>query len=1196
MRLRNNIFKVFIISLIVIMIIPFTVNATSINLAIDQFRGIDSDGTYIAYALADQYIYKIYEIENNSNDYDKAIYCLDVGRGFGSNTSEWGLNKSKEYNQSLDMLNDSDKQIIKNYEKTYNASFSDDDYEKVLKILKNIYIPSAISKDEFLRKMIKDYNSQDYYITQKDIEVAQQLAIWHYTNESTITGDRTFGSLLGDTGITDIYTAIYSNEGKTNLAEILTYVNSKLSYDEDLYSLGNYKYYKLSDICRAYNELYVQEEITDTTIIPDNYRGMWNRFVGINKLYTSFLSIAESSESETQSNQKPLEISEDTPTIEKVEDNYIIGPFRINKNNDDYKNFNATITDENGNNITNYTLLDSSKNVTLKTLEELIGEDFYIQIKNDVEFKNVKFAFTAKYDVTDIKYWTNATSVSSTQPVVIVEKTQKDLGGQKEAQIPEIVNKIVEKIWDDKDNQDEIRPTSIKVILKADGEDYGKQIELSETNNWRYEWKDLEKYKDGKEINYTVEEVGEIEGYVSTSKIEGNKTIITNTHTPKKSIDLALRKFISSVGNTKYDRIPTVDFTKLIPNGTEKTARYEHTKTPVGVKIGDIVTYTIRVYNEGEVDCYVGKVTDYLPEELTFISELNPTSDEIKDATEFNAGYGWTIDGATGAISTDVLSRNTELASMQKIICDEQSRESALLKAFDGKNLDYIDLKVKCKVNDKAKAGEKITNIAEITKYEDEVGNEIEKDRDSEPSNFPDEKKNNKYEGNGEDRGYWMGQQDDDDFERLILQQFDLALRKYISDIDGKQTTLREPVPDTSKLNKKDDKANTITTAEYNHIKTPITVVRGSIVTYTIRVYNEGDIDGYAEEITDYLPPELEYIEKSEINEKYGWKLSKDGRTVTTNYLRYKYGKTDNLLKAYDEEKGILDYREVKIQCKVKQTAPYQKNITNLAQITEDCDLKGEEIEDRDSIPNDNFELPEDKDLPKYKDDELEKSYVPGQEDDDDFEKINVVYFDLALRKIVSKAIVIEESGQTITETNHKFEDDPEAIVKVDLGRKRLNKLTVKFEYQIRVTNEGLIEGYAKEVKDYIPEGLEFNAEDNPLWKEVSEGVIITDVLKDTLLKPGESKVVTVLLTWKNSQDNLGLKVNTAEISKDYNEFNTPDIDSVPDNKKEGEDDIDDAPVMLSIALGNGKTYMGLTLLILITTGAGIFLIKKYVL
>lgn len=44
---------------------------------------------------------------------------------------------------------------------------------------------------------------------------------------------------------------------------------------------------------------------------------------------------------------------------------------------------------------------------------------------------------------------------------------------------------------------------------------------------------------------------------------------------------------------------------------------------------------------------------------------------------------------------------------------------------------------------------------------------------------------------------------------------------------------------------------------------------------------------------------------------------------------------------------------------------------------------------------------------------------------------------------------MITENGETtVTETNHKFEDAPEEIVKVDLGRKNLKNVTVKFEYQ----------------------------------------------------------------------------------------------------------------------------------------------------
>ena len=76
----------------------------------------------------------------------------------------------------------------------------------------------------------------------------------------------------------------------------------------------------------------------------------------------------------------------------------------------------------------------------------------------------------------------------------------------------------------------------------------------------------------------------------------------------------------------------------------------------------------------------------------------------------------------------------------------------------------------------------------------------------------------------------------------------------------------------------------------------------------------------------------------------------------------------------------------------------------------------------------------------------------------------------------------------------------------------------------------------------------------------------------------------------------MGLKVNTAEISKDYNESHTPDIDSTPDNKVPGEDDIDDAPVILVPRTGQIRLYIGLTTLVLAIFAAGVYAIKKYVL
>ena len=68
--------------------------------------------------------------------------------------------------------------------------------------------------------------------------------------------------------------------------------------------------------------------------------------------------------------------------------------------------------------------------------------------------------------------------------------------------------------------------------LLADGEDTNKTLTLSSDNNWTSSFSELAKYKDGKEIVYTIEEVG-VEGYEAS--IAGNAATgftVANSHTP----------------------------------------------------------------------------------------------------------------------------------------------------------------------------------------------------------------------------------------------------------------------------------------------------------------------------------------------------------------------------------------------------------------------------------------------------------------------------------------------------------------------------------------------------------------------------------------------------------------------------------------------------------------------------------------
>jgi len=206
--------------------------------------------------------------------------------------------------------------------------------------------------------------------------------------------------------------------------------------------------------------------------------------------------------------------------------------------------------------------------------------------------------------------------------------------------------------------------------------------------------------------------------------------------------------------------------------------------------------------------------------------------------------------------------------------------------------------------------------------------------------------------------------------------------------------------------------------------------------------------------------------------------------------------------------------------------------------------------------------------------------------------------FDLALRKWVTHAIVTENGQSIIYETGHRAEDDPEAIVKVDLKKSKLGNVKVQFKYSIRVTNEGEIAGEAREITDHIPAGLKFVQEDNPGWTTTSdERIVKTRLLEGVTLQPGESAEVEILLTWINSEDNMGVMINTAEISEDYNKYGVHDIDSTPGNYKWGEDDIDDAPVMITVKTGSeiiGYVSIGVGFMSIITIGA--VLIKRRIL
>ena len=105
-----------------------------------------------------------------------------------------------------------------------------------------------------------------------------------------------------------------------------------------------------------------------------------------------------------------------------------------------------------------------------------------------------------------------------------------------------------------------------------------------------------------------------------TSTISKDKTTITLKMKNEPSYDLALRKFITSINGKAptVTRVPSIEASEIaaLKNSTKTTAVKSHPKNALVVTTGDKVVYTIRVYNEGNVNGKATQITDYLPEGL----------------------------------------------------------------------------------------------------------------------------------------------------------------------------------------------------------------------------------------------------------------------------------------------------------------------------------------------------------------------------------------------------------------------------------------------------------------------------------------------------------------------------------------------------------------------------------------------------
>ena len=193
---------------------------------------------------------------------------------------------------------------------------------------------------------------------------------------------------------------------------------------------------------------------------------------------------------------------------------------------------------------------------------------------------------------------------------------------------PEQVKVSGQKVWDDADDQDGKRPTSITVKV-MDGSTIVDTLEVTAANGWKFESKDLPKYRNGQEIVYTLSEV-----LVAQYETKIDKFTITNSYTPE-TVKVSGQKVWDDANNQDGKRpasikVKILDGDKVVDE-LEVTAatdwKFESKDLPKNKK-GKKINYT--VLEEVTVEGYSSSQEQATDGSFTLTNSYKPTQIAVK--------------------------------------------------------------------------------------------------------------------------------------------------------------------------------------------------------------------------------------------------------------------------------------------------------------------------------------------------------------------------------------------------------------------------------------------------------------------------------------------------------------------------------------------------------------------------------------
>ena len=154
---------------------------------------------------------------------------------------------------------------------------------------------------------------------------------------------------------------------------------------------------------------------------------------------------------------------------------------------------------------------------------------------------------------------------------------------------PERLAKTVTKVWDDNNNQDGLRPNTLRVALTGTDGTYIEKS-LSTANNWTETFDGLYKYfKEGTPIQYTIDEemVG---GYEKEISEKDNLITITNTHAPEK-LDLIVNVVWNDANNQDGYRPDAATIHMSGTDGTQDTRDFTKSSSWTAIVFKDLDHY-----------------------------------------------------------------------------------------------------------------------------------------------------------------------------------------------------------------------------------------------------------------------------------------------------------------------------------------------------------------------------------------------------------------------------------------------------------------------------------------------------------------------------------------------------------------------------------------------------------------------------